>query len=141
MRNHPLTPMRNANLASHLQSQTQRRVGLASYPVTRAKLDALRADGVQIAILDCIDDGDLRNVCEAIAHLALISGGSAPAIKLPGIRRREGWWVPASRTSHRRTASGQRFLIVAGSCSEAMRGQTSGSRRKARTRVSWIRSH
>ena len=69
MRNHPLTPMRNPDLVSHLQSQTKRRVGLAAHPVTRSKLDALRAVGVEIAILDCIDDDDLRRVCEAIAHL------------------------------------------------------------------------
>jgi len=123
MRNHPLTPMRNANLVSHLQSQTRRKVGLVSYPVSRAKLDVLRGEGVQIAVLDCIDDGDLQNVCEAIAHLPLISGSSAPAIKLPAIWRREGWWTRSAHPSARRNSEGRGFLIVAGSCSEATRRQ------------------
>lgn len=122
MRGHPLTPMRNPNLVSHLQSQTNRRVGLASYPVTREKLESLRG-GVQIAILDCIDDADLPNVCEAIANLPLISGSSAPAMKLPAIWRREGWWSPSAQASHRRDSGGRGFLIVAGSCSEATRRQ------------------
>jgi uncharacterized protein YgbK (DUF1537 family) len=123
MRNHPLTPMRNSNLVSHLQSQTSRRVGLASYPVTRAKLDALRESGVQIAILDCIDDAGLQNACAAIAHLPLISGSSAPAIKLPAIWRRERWWTPSAPPPAKRNSAGGDFLIVAGSCSEATRRQ------------------
>ncbi len=123
MRNHPLTPMRNPDLVSHLQRQTRRRVGLAAYPVSRAKLDDLRAEGVQIAILDCIGDADLRGVCEAIAHLPLISGSSAPAMKLPAIWRREGWWSPSTRDARRSHAGGIGFLVVAGSCSEATRRQ------------------
>ena len=123
MRNHPLTPMRNPDLVSHLQSQTKRRVGLAAHRVTCLKLDALRAEGVEIAVLDCIDDDDLRRVCEAIAHLPLISGRSAPAMKLPEIWRREGWWTPVARKSRHVQSGGRGFLVVAGSCSEATRRQ------------------
>jgi uncharacterized protein YgbK (DUF1537 family) len=123
MRNHPLTPMRNPDLVSHLQSQTKRRVGLAEHPVTRAKLDALRVEGVEIAVLDCIGDADLETVCEAIAQLPLISGSSAPAMKLPAIWRREGWWVPAAHESRRTHSGGSGFLVVAGSCSEATQRQ------------------
>ena len=69
MRNHPLTPMTNPNLVSHLQSQTRRKVGMAAWPVTREALDRLRGEGVEIAVLDCISDDDLAGVCAAIAHL------------------------------------------------------------------------
>jgi 3-dehydrotetronate 4-kinase len=123
MRDHPLTPMRNPDLVAHLQCQTSRRVGLASYPVTRVKLDSLRDEGVQIAILDCVSDADLESVCEAISHLPLISGSSAPAMKLPAIWRREGWWAPAGREFRRSRSVGRSFLVVAGSCSEATRRQ------------------
>lgn len=123
MRDHPLTPMRDSNLVRHLQSQTSRRVGLAGHPVSRAKLDALRAEGVQIALLDCINDGDLRDVCESIAHLKLISGSSAPAIHLPAIWRRRQWWTPTESPPPPRTGGGKGVLIVAGSCSEATRAQ------------------
>lgn len=118
MRNHPLTPMTNPHLVSHLQSQTRRRVGLAAHPVSRESIERLRADGIEIAVLDCVSDGDLAGVCAAIAHLRLISGSSAPAMKLPGIWREEGWWQPGEvRLS--RPAPGRGNLIVAGSCSEA----------------------
>jgi uncharacterized protein YgbK (DUF1537 family) len=125
MRNHPLTPMTNPNLVTHLQSQTKREVGLATYPVTAAKLEHLRAGGVNIAIADCISDHDLLDVCEAISNLPLITGSSAPAMKLPCIWHRKGWWTPAERTSVPCQQSGTGYLIVAGSCSEATYRQNS----------------
>jgi uncharacterized protein YgbK (DUF1537 family) len=123
MRNHPLTPMRDSNLVTHLQKQTARRVGLAKYPVSRAALDELRGAGVEIAVLDCISDADLAGVCEAIADLRLISGSSAPAMKLPGIWARRGWFAPAERPLRAPGAGGRGVLIAAGSCSAATRGQ------------------
>jgi uncharacterized protein YgbK (DUF1537 family) len=123
MRHHPLTPMRNPNLVTHLQAQTRRKVGLAAHPVTRDALERLRAAGVEIAILDCVSDADLTNVCEAIADLRLISGSSAPAMKLPAIWRRNGWWEPTCEGLSLPETGGRGCLIAAGSCSVATRGQ------------------
>lgn len=123
MRDHPLTPMRNSNLVSHLQGQTRRRVASVRHPVTRDALTACREAGGEIAILDCVSDADLESVCEAIAHLPLISGSSAPAMKLPRIWRREGWWQPQSETTRQTDGPRGSCLIVAGSCSEATRRQ------------------
>jgi uncharacterized protein YgbK (DUF1537 family) len=119
MRDHPLTPMRDPNLVSHLQSQTRRKVGLAEYPVTTQKLQRLCEQGCQIAVLDCISDGDLENVCHAIADLPLISGSSAMGIGLPAIWRNKGWWIPHDDTLRLSAARGEGYLIVAGSCSPA----------------------
>ncbi len=123
MRDHPLTPMRNPNLVTHLQAQTKRRVGLAAYPVTRERLEQVRRAGIEIAILDCVSDDDLTQVCEAIAPLPLISGSSAPAMRLPAIWRREGWWTPRPAPLEPCAARGAGYLVVAGSCSVATRGQ------------------
>ena len=123
MRDHPLTPMRNSNLVSHLQSQTKRKVGLAAYPVSRARIEQARAEGVKIAIVDCISDRDLESACEAIAHLRLISGSSAPAMKLPAIWQREKWWNPSEAVLRRPGVVGSGYLVVAGSCSVATQGQ------------------
>lgn len=123
MRQHPLTPMTNPNLVSHLQTQTRRRVGLAEYPVTPEKLARLQAEGVQIAVLDCIGDSDLENVCESIAGLRLITGSSAPAMKLPCIWQRDGWWKPSSVALRRPVSGAKGFLVVAGSCSVATQNQ------------------
>lgn len=128
MRHHPLTPMTNPNLVTHLQSQTRRKVGLAPCPEVRAGAERLRDcfhqlqdSGVNIALVDCTTDGDLATICEAARSLRLITGSSAPAMMLPGIWEREGRWKPAGRTSllPKSQASGSGFLIVAGSCSQA----------------------
>jgi uncharacterized protein YgbK (DUF1537 family) len=136
MKDHPLTPMRNPNLVTHLQSQTKRRVGLAAYPVTKAKLDTVQRDGMEIAILDCVSEEDLTGVCEAIADLPLISGSSSPAMRLPAIWRREGWWSPRPEAGYAAVQEGRGFLVVAGSCSVATRGQNEWlERRGAQTVV------
>ncbi len=123
MRDHPLTPMRNPNLVSHLSGQTRRRVGLAHYPVTRDRIEQVRAEGVEIAILDCISDEDLERICRAIADLRLITGSSAPAMKLPAIWRERGWWMPRELPWRAPAGGGLGFLVVAGSCSVATRRQ------------------
>ncbi len=123
MRNHPLTPMTNANLVSHLATQTRRKVGLAAYPVSRDALERLRADGAGIAILDCIDDADLERVCEAISRMRLITGSSAPAMKLPRIWRRRRWYARRNPETAQCSPGRRGLLVVAGSCSTATRAQ------------------
>ena len=63
MRNHPLTPMTDANLVRVLQAQTRRKVGLVGYArVARGvgggarALAQFAAAGVGIAIVDAITD-------------------------------------------------------------------------------------
>src|SRR5436305_14221847 len=87
MRNHPLTPMTNPNLVTHLQSQTKRRVGLFPFPVVsqgairiQEGLKDLRSEGVQIAVLDCTSEKDLESICSALADVPRITGSSAPAM-------------------------------------------------------------
>ena len=120
MQNHPLNPMTNANLVTHLQTQTKRKVGLLAHPAVRlglsniqSSLEQLKADGVAIAILDCISEGDLKSLCDAIDGLPLITGSSAPAMYLPRTWTQRKPQLPA------RCPEGAGFLVVAGSMSEA----------------------
>lgn len=123
MRHHPLTPMTNPNLVTHLQNQTLRKVGLLHYPVARTALERLRGQGVEIAVLDCISDADLDSVCATIADLRLITGSSAPAMRLPRIWRERRWWTPAAQSLNPPGGRGRGLLVIAGSCSEATRRQ------------------
>jgi 3-dehydrotetronate 4-kinase len=126
MRNHPLNPMTNANLLTHLQSQTKRRVGLVAYPDAgrgpvriHERLSELRAEGVEIAILDCISQEDLWSICGAISGLPLITGSSAPGMYLP-----LSWQQTPPQPIVCGDGKGARgFLVVAGSYSEATRRQ------------------
>ncbi len=130
MRNHPLTPMTDANLVRVLQAQSRRKVGLIDYTVVargvsaiRERIAALKAQGVGIAIVDAIGDEDLRRLGPALADLPLVTAGSGVAIGLPanfGI-------APTPRAADLPPATGF-HAIVSGSCSVATRGQVEAFR-------------
>ena len=129
MRDHPITPMRDANLVRVLGRQTAQRVGLVRWPVVqhgpnaiRAEFGRLRAEGVGYAIVDAVDDDDLVDIGTACAELPLITGGSGIAMGLPQNFRDAGQLDrhdDASRLPEVRGAS----AVLAGSCSEATRAQ------------------
>ena len=90
MKNHPLTPMRDANLVKVLQAQCRRKVGLIDYrcvaagaQAVRARIAELRAQGVGIAIVDAVSNEDLMRFGRALADLPLVTAGSGVAIGLP----------------------------------------------------------
>jgi len=127
MRNHPITPMTDANLVRVLQAQTQRKVGLIDYTVVDAGPSAierrfadLRLDRVGIAVVDAISDGDLVRLGPALRELPLVTAGSGVAIALPANFGIE----PTPRASRLPPVAGP-AAIVSGSCSTATRGQVS----------------
>ena len=129
MKNHPLTPMTDANLLRVLQAQLDpargRRVGLIDYrAVSRGaqaiaqRIDALRADGVALAIVDGLSDDDLHRLAQAAARLPLVVAGSGLAI---GIRALHGL-QPDARAAMLPPAGGY-SAVVSGSCSAATNAQ------------------
>jgi uncharacterized protein YgbK (DUF1537 family) len=121
MRDHPLTPMTDANLVRVMQAQCQQQVGLIEYQDILAGTDAisskiahLKASNIKIAIVDAVTNDDLYRIAPALKDLPLITGGSGIAIGLPnnfGLRAH-----PAS--SKLPPAKGFQ-AIVSGSCSQA----------------------
>src|SRR5262245_1018993 len=90
MRNHPLTPMTDANLMRVLQAQTKRKVGHVAYDVLARGVDAVRerflqlqSAGFGIAIVDVISNDDLMVLGRAAGELALVTAGSGVALGLP----------------------------------------------------------
>lgn len=137
MRHHPLTPMTDANLVRVLQPQTRRKVGLVPYDVVArgpaaiaARFDALRSEGVGIAIVDAVSDADLLAIGPALADLRLVTAGSGIAIGLP-----QNWPSIGSASATDAAApadalpppSGHR-AIVSGSCSQATNAQVDAFR-------------
>jgi 3-dehydrotetronate 4-kinase len=134
MRDHPLTPMTNPNLVDLLGRQTAHRVGLASYDDVaagperlRRRFQELKAQGVGIALTDCLSDEHLETISRASADLRLITGSSAFGMKLPAVWRERGWFEEQSVQVEPQIPDKGRgktgCLIVAGSCSVATRGQ------------------
>ncbi len=90
MQDHPLTPMTDPNLVRVLQAQTQHKVGVIDYKVIaqgsaaiRGRIDALRQEGVGIAIVDAVSNADLMQLGAALKDLPLVTAGSGVAIGLP----------------------------------------------------------
>jgi len=129
MRNHPLTPMSDANLVRVMGRQTPHKVGLVPYDVViggavsiRDAFARLRADGVRYAVVDALRDDDLLAIGEACAGLALGTAGSGIGIGLPPNFVRQG--LLAMRTDAARLpVVGGKAAVLAGSCSEATRKQ------------------
>ncbi|QWE23146.1 four-carbon acid sugar kinase family protein [Polynucleobacter sp. AP-Jannik-300A-C4] len=121
MRDHPLTPMTDANLVRVMQAQCQNQVGLIEYQTILAGADAissriadLKASNAKIAIVDAVTKDDLYRIAPALKDLPLITGGSGIAIGLPS-----NFGLQAHPTSSQLPpASGYR-AIVSGSCSQA----------------------
>ncbi len=134
MENHPLTPMRDANLVRVLQRQTQSKVGLVRYDAVaqgvsavRESFDALRNQGVRMAIADAVSDADLYVLGEACADLTLITGGSGIALGLPGNFRRAGLLDSQADAAQLPRVEGL-SAVLAGSASKATNAQVAAWR-------------
>jgi uncharacterized protein YgbK (DUF1537 family) len=129
MRDHPLTPMTDANLVRVLQAQSRGLVGLLRYDTvragvdaTRARIAALRAEGVRLAVADAIDNDDLRVLAQACADLPLLTAGSGVALGLPALYAARGW-LKLDEHAARLDAVGGGAAVLSGSCSVATNGQ------------------
>src|SRR5215831_31488 len=115
MRNHPLTPMTDANLVRVLQAQTRRKVGHVGYghvargpEAVRARLAQLKAAGTGIAIADAISDVDLVTLGRAVADLPLVAAGSGLAIGVARVFAEAGLLQAAAAASRLPPLPGQR---------------------------------
>ena len=129
MRNHPLTPMTDANLVRVLAQQTQRQVGLVEHKTVAAgagairdRFDALRAAGAAYAIVDALADDDLVAIGAACANLELVTAGSGLALGLPQNYFAAGLITPRADAAALQPAGGKP-AVLAGSCSAATREQ------------------
>ena len=125
MQNHPLTPMADPNLVRVLQSQTQRKVGLIDYATVaqgeaaiRARIEALKAEGVGIAIVDAVSNADLLRLGPALADMPLVTAGSGVAIALPA-----NFGLAPTSQAAALPATGGLQAVVSGSCSVATNAQ------------------
>jgi uncharacterized protein YgbK (DUF1537 family) len=129
MKDHPLTPMLDANLVRVLQAQTTRKVGLVKYDAVSAgagamagRIAALRENGVAMAVVDAVSDADLHTIGEACADLPLITAGSGVALGLPANFRRAGLLKHESSAARLPRIAGS-AAVVSGSCSVATNAQ------------------
>ena len=129
MKDHPLTPMRDADLVRVLGRQTTIAVGLVAADVVRqgvqavrAAFAAARASGRGIVITDAQTDADLLILGAAAADMKLVTGGSGIAMGLARNFVAAGAVKPAALPTTMPAPAG-RSVVLAGSCSAATLGQ------------------
>jgi uncharacterized protein YgbK (DUF1537 family) len=134
MRNHPLTPMTDANLVRVLQQQVKGRVGLVEQATVargdtaiRERFAALKSAGCNLAVVDAISDADLIAIGAACAALPLVTAGSGVALGLPQNFRRAGL-LADDFVADALPVTGGRRAVVSGSCSIATQGQVAALR-------------
>ncbi len=125
MKDHPLTPMRDANLVRVLQAQTNRKVGLVDHKTIAAGAAAiaqqfsdLKAQGIGMAIVDAVRNDDLIELGKALKGMPLVTAGSGVAI---GLAQNFGL-APSAQASALPPPTGYK-AIVSGSCSLASNRQ------------------
>ncbi len=129
MRNHPLTPMTDANLVRFLQMQLadnkQHTVGLIDYRTVtqsagaiRQRINDLRSQGMSIAIADTVGNDDLGRLAAALHEEPLVTASSGLGTSLPA-----EWGFSPSLPSGELPPAGGRKAIISGSCSTATNSQ------------------
>lgn len=129
MRHHPLTPMTDANLVRVMARQSRGPVDCVPYRVVRQgagaihrDLVALQARDIAYAVIDALDDDNLRDLGAACADLPLATGGSGAAMGLPENFRRAGL-LPTRDQVEPLPAVGGAAIVLSGSCSPATLAQ------------------
>ena len=128
MKDHPLTPMTDANLVRFLAKQSRQKVGMVDLAYVEQgsaaigrKFEQLISSGYHHIVVDAVNDENLVAIGEASKNLKLITGGSGIALGLPGNFRRAGK-LDVKAGDHQ-WAAGGRSGVLSGSCSAMTRNQ------------------
>ncbi|AUW43933.1 3-oxo-tetronate kinase [Rhizobium leguminosarum] len=123
MKDHPLTPMRDSNLARLLGPQVTKPVGLANrLSVAKGaafladRLSRLASQGVAHVVVDAVANDDLYIIAEACQDMVLLTGGSAVAMPLPELWAKQGR-IERSAASGSRSFDPGPAIVLSGSCS------------------------
>ncbi len=134
MKDHPLTPMRDANLVTVMQRQTKLPVGLVPFDVVAKgapAIDAAVADavaaGTRFLVIDAISDDHLIAIGKAAAGHKLITGGSGVGLGLADNFVAAGLMEKSDADAPMHPKQGNR-AILSGSCSAATRGQIAAAK-------------
>ncbi len=134
LKDHPLNPMRDSDLVRVLGRQTALQVGLVEISTiwqgedaVRAAMEAARAKGTRILIVDTLANADLLTLGAACDGMRLVTGGSGIALGLAANFLRAGKVTPRPPQMTMAAPAG-RSAILAGSCSLATRTQIAAAK-------------
>ena len=127
MKDHPLTPMRDADISRVLQRQTALKVGRLPHSIVRQGEGAIRErlreatkEGIRILIADALYKEDLDHLAEASRDLVLLTGAAGIGDAAAHLLSRH---LQSKRETARIEWPAGDTAILAGSCSVMTRRQ------------------
>lgn len=134
LKDHPLNPMRDANLVRVLARQSAAPVGLVDFATVAkgpdavaARLDALAAEGVGAAIADAVRETDLETLGVAALGHRISVGASGLGLGLARALVAAGRAAAPDSASDLGAPVGGLAACLAGSCSQATLGQVAAA--------------
>jgi uncharacterized protein YgbK (DUF1537 family) len=126
LKDHPLNPMRDANLVRVLARQSRTQIGLVDLATVargtaaiQARLADLAGKGIGAAIIDAVFDRDLETIGLVAASHRLSVGASGMGLGLARALVSTGRVQPAAAGNASKTSVGGPAACLAGSCSQA----------------------
>ena len=136
LKDHPLNPMHDANLARVLARQSKAKVGLVNLATlargpdaVRTRLAELAGQGMGAAVIDAVFDPDLEIIGEVAAQHRLSVGASGIGLGLARALVKSGKVKPAASTAAAGGDVGGPAVCLAGSCSQATLQQIANAER------------
>lgn len=130
LRDHPINPMRDADLRRVLRAQVDEPVAAVHVDVIAGGADSVRAAlaaasdaGARFVIADALDDSHLTTLGQALADAKLVTGAAGLAV---GIARAS--LLGDRRAPNRFTVPAGPAAVLSGSCSAATRRQVARHR-------------
>ncbi|KZN13986.1 3-oxo-tetronate kinase [Marinomonas sp. TW1] len=128
MRNHPLTPMKDANLLRVMASQSSGPVGLVPFEIISKGAKNVKKAFLELAkkhryaVVDTISNEDLHTIGEACADLKLLTGGSGLSVGLAKNYVDKGLFEIRNNSAELSKVKGE-AVVLSGSCSEMTQKQ------------------
>jgi len=135
MQHHPVTPMRDSNIARLMEQQSRGKAGNIYVEVLdkgpsalKRELLSLKEKGIRYAVMDTLNQEHLDTIGAAVADFPLVTGGSGLAAGIARSLHKEGEKRSAEKAGRPKKGA---TVIIAGSCSKATNRQVARYREKA----------
>lgn len=132
MRNHPITPMKDANLVRLMDAQSQGKTGLVAYADViqgaervKARFAELKQQGYKYAVVDAADNSQLAVLAEAVADFKLVTGGSGLGAYMAAYRS------GGQKGTNAFVPSKGKTVVLSGSCSVMTNTQVAAYQQRA----------
>lgn len=132
MQNHPITPMKDANLVRLMDAQSKGKTALVTSAevfngaeTVKARFAELKRQGYRYAVVDAVDNSQLAVLAEAVADFKLVTGGSGlgayMAARISGNKKGSDAFTPNKGKT----------VVLSGSCSVMTNKQVNAYQEKA----------